>query len=87
MFFLVFHTENRTIDHHGHNDHHVSHIHESPYVITIPLIVLAIFSVFSGWVFFDSILNSYFGSAVFVKDLSALTHIKHELINSNNLFF
>ncbi len=86
MFFLVFHTENRTIDHHGHNDHHVSHIHESPYVITIPLIVLAIFSVFSGWVFFDSILNSYFGSAVFVKDLSALTHIKHELINSNNLF-
>lgn len=86
MFFLVFHTNERIV--YGHGTHnHVHRIHESPYVITIPLIILCIFSLFSGWMFFDSVLHNYFGTAIFVKNISIFDHLKHDLIDSHNLFF
>ena len=43
MFFIVFHGEERF------DDHTRSHLHESPKVVTIPLILLAIPSVFIGF--------------------------------------
>ncbi|HIH2763021.1 MAG TPA: NADH-quinone oxidoreductase subunit L [Candidatus Azoamicus sp.] len=93
MFFLVFHTNER-IHHHSnhdnhhsdHNDHQESSIKESPFVITIPLIILSIFSLISGWLFFDKILAGFFENAIFVKDNSILLHLKHELVSSNHLF-
>lgn len=91
MFFLVFHTNER-INHNSNHDHHADahhdahHIKESPFVITMPLIVLSIFSLFSGWLFFDKILSGFFSEAIFVKDVTMLSHLKHELINSNHLF-
>ncbi|TSA58656.1 MAG: NADH-quinone oxidoreductase subunit L, partial [Sediminibacterium sp.] len=86
MFFLVFHTDER-IKHHFDHEHHSDHsIKESPLVITIPLIILSIFSLISGWVFFDKILANFFSDSIFVKDSSMLLHLKHELVNSNHLF-
>lgn len=94
MFFLVFHTDER-INHHSDNNHHdVDHsshhshhsIKESPFVITFPLVILSVFSLISGWLFFDKILFGFFSDAIFVKNEAMLTHLKHELINSNNLF-
>ncbi|MBG7601296.1 MAG: NADH-quinone oxidoreductase subunit L [Gammaproteobacteria bacterium] len=43
MYFLVFHGK-------GPRDEHAkAHLHESPWVITVPLVLLAIPSVFIGW--------------------------------------
>jgi NADH-quinone oxidoreductase subunit L len=43
MFFLVFHGE-------GPRDEHAkAHLHESPWVVTVPLVLLAIPSVVIGW--------------------------------------
>ena len=61
MFFLVFHGKERM------DDHTKAHLHESPKVVTIPLILLAIPSVVIGaiaigpWLFGD-----YFGSSIMV---------------------
>jgi NADH-quinone oxidoreductase subunit L len=43
LMVMTFHGENRT----GEKEAH--HLHESPYVMTVPLILLAIMSVVGGW--------------------------------------
>jgi len=71
MFFLTFHNSDRV------PAETKSHLHESPLVITAPLILLAVGAVFSGWVGFhmlnmpgmhDPGLTQYFGSSIFVLD-------------------
>ncbi len=59
MFFLVFHGEERM-------DHHTKeHLHETPWVVTLPLILLAIPSVFiGGFTIGDMLFGDYFGEAV-----------------------
>jgi len=79
MFFLVFHTNERI-------DPHLGRVKESPYVITLPLLILAFFALFSGWIFFDSILQNYFGSAIFVKDLDISNVLLKELVDCKHLF-
>ena len=61
MFFLVFHGE-------GPRDEHArEHIHESPKVVTLPLIALAIPSVAIGFFTIGPMLfGDYFGDALFV---------------------
>ena len=61
MFFLVFHGTERM------DAETRSHIHESPWVITLPLILLAIPSVLVGWPAVGPLLfGSFFGDAIFV---------------------
>ena len=79
MFFLVFHTNERI-------DSHLGPIKEPSYVVTFPLLVLAFFALFSGWIFFDSILGNYFGSAIFVKNDAVLNVILNKLVDSKHLF-
>lgn len=79
MFFLVFHTNERI-------DPHLETVKESPYVITVPLVVLAFFALLSGWMFFDFILNNFFGSAIFVKDVGISNFLLKELVDSKHLF-
>ncbi|HFL8819561.1 MAG TPA: NADH-quinone oxidoreductase subunit L [Candidatus Azoamicus sp. OHIO2] len=79
MFFLVFHTKERI-------DKHISHIKDCSWVITAPLIILAIFSVLSGWYLFNYVINNYFQDAIFIRDLTTITHIKHNLQNSAHVF-
>ena len=51
-------------DDHVHNDHgHAPH--ESPAVVTVPLILLAIPSVCAGWVIGTFLYGNYFGSAIY----------------------
>ncbi len=52
LLFLVFHTKPRM------DAHTASHVHESPWVVTIPLILLAIPSVVIGGIFAENILFS-----------------------------
>ena len=73
MYFLVFHGKERFDqnpdahhgDHHGHDDHHEPH--ESPWVVTVPLVLLAIPSVVVGFMFIQPMLfGDFFKDVIFV---------------------
>ena len=60
MFFLVFHGEERM------DKETKSHLHETPWVVTVPLVLLAIPSAIIGWFTVEPILfGGYFGDAIF----------------------
>jgi NADH-quinone oxidoreductase subunit L len=53
----------------SHNDHGASHghaPHESPAVVTVPLVLLAIPSICAGWVIGPVLFGGYFGAAIVV---------------------
>ena len=63
MFFLVFHGEERM------DQHTKEHLHESPRVVTVPLILLAIPSVILGAMTIGAmVFGNYFGSAIQVAE-------------------
>lgn len=75
MYFLVFHGQERFDqnpdahhdDHHGHDDHHEPH--ESPWVVTVPLVLLAIPSVVIGFLAIEPMLfGTFFKDAIFVNE-------------------
>jgi len=78
MYFLVFHGAERYDqnpdahhdDHHGHDDGQHDHKpHESPWVVTVPLLLLAIPSVVIGYFTIDTMLfGDFFKDAIFVNE-------------------
>ena len=76
MYFLVFHGQERydqNPDAHHHDAHHDHHDaghnkpHESPWVVTLPLVLLAIPSVLIGYFTIDPMLfGDFFKDAIFV---------------------
>jgi NADH-quinone oxidoreductase subunit L len=63
LLFLTFHGAER-IDHHTRE-----HLHESPAVVTVPLILLAIPSVVIGWFTLEPLLfGEFFGNAIRVSE-------------------
>jgi NADH-quinone oxidoreductase subunit L len=82
MYFLVFHGKERYDQnpdahhghdgHHGHDDHGHDQPHESPWVVTVPLILLAIPSVVIG---FMTIQPMLYGE--FFKDVIFVDAVKH----------
>lgn len=63
MFFLVFHGNERF------DNHTRKHLHEPPKVVTVPLILLAIPSVFVGWYAIEPLLfGGYFDNPIFVLE-------------------
>src|SRR5690242_13658328 len=60
LVFYAFHGKARFDAHHPP--------HESPAVVTVPLVLLAIPSVVSGWVIGDVLFGGYFGSSIFIAD-------------------
>ncbi|MEY2861306.1 MAG: hypothetical protein RL392_1764 [Pseudomonadota bacterium] len=80
MYFLVFHGKERFDqnpdaqhdghhDAHGHDDHHGHQVpHESPWVVTVPLVLLAIPSVLIGYLFIEPMLfGEFFKDAIFTN--------------------
>jgi len=62
MYYLVFHGKPRM------DEHTRSHLHETPWVVTVPLIALAIPSIFIGWYAIEPLLVSdWLGEAIYVK--------------------
>ena len=85
MYFLVFHGAERYDqnpdahhdDHRVHDDAHHDHTpHESPWVVTVPLLLLAIPSVVIGYFTIDAML---FGD--FLKDAIFVNEDKHEAMH------
>jgi NADH-quinone oxidoreductase subunit L len=82
MYFLVFHGKER-FDHdpHAHHDNHGhSHTpHESPWVVTLPLVLLAIPSVGIGYLTMDDMLfGDFFSDAIRVNAVAhpAMTELR-----------
>jgi len=74
MFFLVFHGEERM------DEHTREHLHETPWVVTGPLIALAIPSVIIGWLTIDPVLfGGLFDEAIRVSgDHGAMQAVEEE---------
>ncbi|MCS4504667.1 NADH-quinone oxidoreductase subunit L [wastewater metagenome] len=69
LFFLVFHGKERM------DAHTREHLHESPRVVTVPLILLAIPSVVIGWFTTGPVLyGDYFGGAIHVAEAHDVLH-------------
>ena len=73
MYFLVFHGKERydevPHDAHGHDDHghHGGKPHESPWVVTLPLVLLAIPSVLIGYFTLQPMVHGdWFGASVLI---------------------
>ena len=61
MYFMVFHGEERM------DEHTREHLHETPKVVTVPLILLAFASVVAGaWFAEPMLLGDHFGDTIFV---------------------
>jgi NADH-quinone oxidoreductase subunit L len=78
MFFMTFHGKPR-MDHHTEE-----HLHESPWVVTVPLILLAIPSAVIGWFTVEPVLfGGYFGGAIHVLPANdVLTRVGEEFHGS-----
>ncbi|TNG02660.1 MAG: NADH-quinone oxidoreductase subunit L, partial [Gammaproteobacteria bacterium] len=62
MFFLVFHGKERM------DEHTREHLHETPAVVTVPLILLAIPSVLAGYVFEPVLFGDFFSRSIAVEE-------------------
>jgi len=63
MYFLVFHGPERM------DAETKAHLHESPWVVTVPLVLLAIPSVVIGWPTIQAVVfGDYFGSSIMVRE-------------------
>jgi NADH-quinone oxidoreductase subunit L len=61
LVFMTFHGQERM------DEHTREHLHESPWVVTLPLVLLAIPSVVIGWPAIGALLfGDYFGNSVYV---------------------
>ncbi|MFZ3040497.1 MAG: NADH-quinone oxidoreductase subunit L [Thiobacillus sp.] len=83
MYFLVFHGKERFQQGHAHgnepgahhDDHHGGKPHETPWVITGPLLALALPSLAIGYMTIETMLfGDFFGSAIYVADRHPVMH-------------
>ena len=58
LLFMTFHGEERM------DAHTKEHLHEPPWVVTLPLVLLAIPSVVAGWTIGTLVYGDYFGAAI-----------------------
>lgn len=90
LYFLVFHGKERFDeahhDHHGDEHHGLAHgqkPHESPWVVTVPLILLAIPSVIIGYLVIpDFVFGHFFDGVIFVdgrahENIAEIAHAFH----------
>jgi NADH-quinone oxidoreductase subunit L len=58
LVFMTFHGEERM------DAHTKEHLHETPWVVTLPLVLLAIPSLAAGWTIGSVVYGGYFGSSI-----------------------
>ena len=75
LVFFAFHGEERFRhagghqgDHGDHGHGHHAEPHESPWVVTLPLVLLAIPAIVSGWTIGSVVFGDYFGGAIVIGE-------------------
>ncbi len=82
LVFYTFHGEERfrhaPAAGHGHHDDHGHHgpavPHESPWVVTVPLLLLAIPSIAAGWFIGPMLFGGFFGDTIYISDTHPALH-------------
>ena len=94
MYFMVFHGKERYDQnpdaHHGHDDHghdshgHQANPHESPWVVTVPLVLLAIPSAVIGYLTIKPlVVGTYFADAIKVLPVhDSMAHFREHFTTS-----
>lgn len=84
LWFKTFFGEERFKEHHdtGHGELHGHGVHESPLVMTLPLIILGLLSVIGGWVGVPAALGGHdeigeFLEPVFSNGVTAAENVSH----------
>jgi NADH-quinone oxidoreductase subunit L len=80
-FFGDYRGEEHADVHGGHGEHGQGGVHESPAVMLVPLVILAILSVCGGWIGserFDKFLSPVFHGTAAVQVETPATHTEHE---------
>jgi len=93
LIFFTFHGKERFREaahdsHHGHDAHHDDHghhvsaePHETPKVVTVPLILLSIPAIASGWLIGTVLYGNWFGGSIVIaethKGLATMAHEFH----------
>ncbi|MDZ7654417.1 MAG: NADH-quinone oxidoreductase subunit L [Sulfurimicrobium sp.] len=87
LVFYTFHGEERFRhapagghDHHDDHGHHGSTVpHESPWVVTVPLLLLVIPSISAGWFIGPMLFGGFFGDTIFIaENHPAMHHLAQE---------
>ncbi|MDX9995638.1 MAG: NADH-quinone oxidoreductase subunit L [Rhodocyclaceae bacterium] len=84
LVFFAFHGKERFREAahghaHGHGHHGVHEPHESPKVVTVPLILLSIPAIASGWLIGSFLYGTWFGDAIFFSEAHhGVAHMKAE---------
>jgi len=91
LIFFTFHGKERFREaahdsHHGHDAHHDDHghhgsaePHETPKVVTVPLILLSIPAIASGWLIGTVLYGNWFGGSIEIADThKGLATMAHE---------
>ncbi|MBL0117021.1 MAG: NADH-quinone oxidoreductase subunit L [Sphingomonadales bacterium] len=82
------HIQHAAHDHgHGHDDHHHAHDdgtagyhpHESPVTMLVPLVLLAIGAIFSGWYFHEWFIGAETGGGFWKGSLAFNEHLMHAM--------
>jgi NADH-quinone oxidoreductase subunit L len=72
LFFVVFHTRERM------DEKTRSHLHESPSVICVPLVLLAIPSIFAGFYFIEPLFNGFFSDTMVITEHPVFLQLQAE---------
>ncbi len=77
LLLMTFHGETRA----DHETYH--HVHESPWVMLVPLIVLATGAIFAGWLYYDAFVGEemehFWGASILFAEGNEVTHHAHEV--------
>ncbi len=60
LIFMTFHGQERM------DKHTKEHLHESPWVVTVPLIILAVPTIAAGWLIDPIVVGEYFRNVIYV---------------------
>jgi len=60
LIFMTFHGQERM------DTHTKEHLHESPWVVTLPLVILAIPTIAAGWLIGPMVFGDYFNDVIYV---------------------
>ncbi len=60
LIFMTFHGQTRM------DAHTKAHLHESPWVVTLPLVILAIPTIAAGWLIGPIVFGDYFNNVIYV---------------------
>jgi NADH-quinone oxidoreductase subunit L len=77
LILMTFHGETRA----DHETYH--HVHESPWVMLVPLIVLAAGAVFAGWLYYDAFvgeeMEQFWGASILFAEGNEVPHHAHDV--------